>query len=316
MIRLLHISDSHGIHNAIADCIKLAESGIYDACIQTGDAVTDIFEDPLPQKLTSTFLSAIGNHDALLKIGAISSGYDWSKQPTSEQLYEKFLANINDDNVHLETNHTYYYKIIRDDLYLIVINSCVLSTSSEYNDQIEWLSTILQKCIDNNIKVIIAAHFIQQMQYDNLVDCNFTNRYNFINNREVIWPFHSQYVTSDYTFVHEGYQVIADAVENGLDILLWLHGHSHADGVFLDDSKDLHVVITLTGYLFAREDLARTYDAFTARFVANEYDISEDYKTITIYRLGADSASSGDARKMLVYDLVEKKVLNENSIGN
>lgn len=316
MIKLLHISDSHGLNEAAGECYDIAMSEDFDACIHTGDVAQDVFEDPIPQEFPYTFLTTIGNHDDILRAGADPSGYHWDVQPTAQELYDKFIAKIENPIVKKNDGHSYYHAVIRDDLYLICVNSCVVEGDPEYDDQIAWLEELLGNCIEDDIKVIIACHFIQPMQYDNLVDCNFSNDYLFGTKRATSYPFDLNQITEDYTFVRNGYEVIANAVDNGLKILFWIHGHCHADGIFIDDKNNLHILITTANYVNLNEDLARTSTAYTARFAANQYDIDDAYNSLTIYRLGADSASDGDFRKMLVIDLNTKEILNSNSIGN
>ena len=214
LLTLLHFSDIHG--DAVAMnrlCNFMEEYGEnIDECICTGDLLGSRWKSDFEfwgrDERAKTILSCVGNHDVL----ADDSGWNWELRVSQEDCYKRFFAPyISNWGCVYQQNKTFYYKDYPvNKIRLVVINS-VLQTA-EREEQLDWLDSVLKDAINNDLCVVIAAHYPIFMKK---IPCNFStlDRSDGFGEKSM-----------------DAYQEkVASFIKNGGNFITWLAGHKHMD---------------------------------------------------------------------------------------
>lgn len=315
-MRLLQWTDSHGDAASQSATAELFEDSTeIDLLIHTGDVVNNVFEDPLPATWNTCF--TMGNHDALMRSGAVSSGYQWNQQPTQQQKFNKYFAN-NSASAVMDFGPTHYatwwtYHFPDENVTVIGLDYTVINNA--YNDEVTWLKSVIAECLANNTKIIVATH---QMPLGCVeLDCNFDNprfvrsygRLSSINQAQ--W----------YPFMQESAYMIWKACDwYGLQCLFWMMGHTHADMMFVSPTKVPFPMVTLTSTLIygavdsnVYSNLVRVNNTDDVRCPAcNLYDYDTYRNTLQIYRLGGGRAIDGKMRNMIIWDYGSNKFIDNS----
>lgn len=305
MVKILHITDSHEYANGVNDAIALMKYVGADFNICTGDIVQAYFEQPITQGFVSNFACTIGNHDAILKVGADPNGYRWDMRPSTNQLYEKFIKPcIDSAKINIEAGHTCWTKDISDDIVVIGLNDCADDNEQAY--QKDMLTTTLNMCRSEGKKAIIASHY---MHYSCKVKLglNFTcdsyyKNWNNITNEPDLYK-------TTYKGITENFKII----ESYSDVILFtMHGHEHSDAIALSNNVNIVLGSILND---TYNDVRRSNEARTSRTVANLYEISDgNHRYLNIYRLGANVCKPGNIRSMIAIDLKTHEIVSSYSL--
>ena len=301
-MRLLQWTDPHWFSDggySIFQLLNNAGSNI-DFGICCGDILPNCFDDALSFAIDNS-LCVPGNHDSILKAGTNYDPYRWDLIPSQSAIYNKLLAPMHRKlQPTMQAGKTYWFKDFKQ-FRIIGLNDCL--NGKEAADEVTWLNSILDECISLNKKVILVSHYANSSIFNRALDCSFTCDYYFFRSRW--WPHHDSDAT--YDALKTLYPAIKQKQQQGLEVVLQLCGHEHADGFFADPWPCLICGSTLAdGY----NDCVRSANNVAAKYVANLIELNDD-STIDIYRLGSCNRTSGSYRKMLIYDYKNKKVLTE-----
>lgn len=134
----------------------------HHARVHTGDAVSNRPEQDFSYLAPYDFMFAMGNHDCILLYGTehwVETGYDWTKQPTQDQLYAIFFEpTLRKNPVVIESNKTYWHRDYEEFGILIIgINSCL--RDDELFQEHLWFENVLADSKDKNLKVFVACHY-------------------------------------------------------------------------------------------------------------------------------------------------------------
>ena len=134
----------------------------HHARVHTGDAVSNRSEQDFSYLAPYDFMFTMGNHDCILLYGTehwVASGYDWTKQPSQAQLYEKFFKpTLRKNPVVIETNKTYWYRDYEEfGIRIIGINSYL--RDDELFQEHLWFENVLADSKDKNLKVFVACRY-------------------------------------------------------------------------------------------------------------------------------------------------------------
>lgn len=305
-MRVLQWTDSHGDVASQAATAKLwnDSSGI-DLLVHTGDVLNDVFENPLPATWDTCF--TVGNHDAILRAGAVASGYQWNVQPTQQQKFQKFYAS-NPARSQMTFGPTadatwWTHRFEKDNVLLVGLDYTVINQA--YNDEKAWLQTVIDQCVADGTKIIVATHQMPMGCVE--LDCNFDNP-RFVRSYGRMSSLGS---AQWYPFMQESAYMIWKACDwYGLKCLFWMMGHTHADMMFISPTKVPFPMVTLTSTLIygavdsnTYSNLVRVNDASDVRCPScNLYDYDPTRNTLQIYRLGGGRSIGGKRRNMLIWD--------------
>lgn len=306
MIRLLQWSDSHGYASAAQNAIRAAQSTPnLDFCIHTGDICSNAIEDGFAYAAPINYGFTVGNHDAFLREGESHSPYDWALyHPSQQQMFNTFFKNqpiINQVNI---TNpNTWWYKTL-DEYVLIGLDN---TTQEPYATQeANWLENILSQCIQQNKSVIIAQHMMPPT-FDVIYN-NFTNKVSTDNHYGGIVSNYMPY----YPATQKIYDKISGAIYAGLDVCLWICGHTHFDTCAISKTYTkfpcfaIDCSLIYEGNVFAWNDINRSStDTNPQNPCCNLYQINNDY--IRCYRLGGNFSVNGSTRNCIIWNRKEKK---------
>lgn len=305
-IRFLQWTDSHGYavgSNYTNSCI----GGIpdLDFAIHTGDVCRSSFSDDSSYAQLSNSLFVVGNHDVVNSsgIGSLPSGYDdWADQPSPSNIYTKFFQpNVAKWGVTMNEGETWWKKRFPEK------NLCIVGLDSttrgqQLVKQRAFLDKVLKECTDNNDKVIFASHFVEHGIMP--VPCCFTFLHYYMHGGQ--WSDYSGW----YPFINECMETVTNYVNNtGLKVIAWVCGHEHADAFFTH--RPFPVIVCGSTIIDSWNNLSRSEgNALTSRACMNLYEYDDELDTLRIYRLGADNATGGARRKMLVYDVGQRRIVS------
>lgn len=306
MLKLLHWSDSHGYASSAQTAIRAAQSTpSLDFCIHTGDICSNVIEDGFAYASPITYGFTPGNHDAFLRAGTSGSPYNWSKyHPSQQQMYDTFYKNqplIN--KINITAPNTWWYKTFNEYVLIGLDNTAQEPYATQ---EANWLEDVLDKCRTQSKSVIIAQHNMPP-SFD-VVNNNFTNPVSTTNYFDGIVKNYIPY----YPAFNKIYDKISEAINKGLDLCLWICGHTHFDtcGVSKTSVKfpcfAIDCSIIYEGNVFAWNDTNRsTQDTNPQNGCCNLYQIDSDY--IRVYRLGANFSVNGTVRNCAIWDRKSKK---------
>lgn len=293
---LFHFSDIHG--DAIeTNRINSVYQPIVNKCddvICTGDMVASRFANDASFIVNKGFLLVIGNHDAL----ADPSGWDWSQMATQEQLYDKFFAmGIASWGVTYTPNITYYYKDYADSgIRLIVLTNFL--TTSEMDAQKDWLTSVLNDALENNLAVVIAMHYRPGDTQKKA--SNFTKIDSSPSNN-----------TSGGAIPYRVSQFIA----NGGEFIGYICGHEHSDYLLESTVYSDQIAVLIDAASVSQSntysDLSRNYGDHT-QDLYNVFVADRSTKTIKVIRVGCDVDNYVRSRKTLTIRYDTKEIITQD----
>lgn len=302
MVKILHISDSHGFALGMQDIVAFSKAYPVDMFVHTGDICQDAFEDDITYAAPQNYALTLGNHDMILRQGIDPSGNHWEQQPTQEQAYDKFFKNYYAaNNLSIQAGKTWWYRDIGN-VRVLGLNSCTMGAA--LTEQAAWLNTILEECMRGGKSVVVFSHYPDIR--DTVYPCSFTCEKYYSKNG----------ITGASDALYGGVAMFFDTVQayytRGLKVLGWFCGHEHADAIVT--SHGFPVVIIGSMRIDDYNDLYRATTGHTVRTIANLYEFDEELNVLQIFRIGADCKYSGAGRRlMLSYDLSERRVVAQCS---
>lgn len=297
MKTIMHITDTHAYAAGIA-AAATASGLAADAYVHTGDIVRDCYDDDTGGALDTKFCPVIGNHDAITREGTqVRPYYDWTQQPTQEQLRAKFFPNPSKYGIELADGGTWWKKDL-DEMLLLGLN--FTARGEAFSAQSEWLRAVLDACLHEGKPVVVASHDGNDSVGLSFVQCPWTAAY---------WEntdYRDASFDELYPFIAASREMVQDFKTRGGTVLLWIYGHSHADG-FSTTGGFPQIVLGST-IADQYNDVYRSSGGRTGACVVNRYEIDLEAKSLTVYRLGADVTYTGRWRRMLAYNYESGKV--------
>lgn len=303
MVKILHISDSHGFALGMQDIVAFEKAYPVDMFVHTGDICQDYFEQDITYASPSNFALTLGNHDMILKQGIdLENGNHWEMQPTQQQAYDKFFKNYYAANgITIQPGKTWWYRDLGN-VRVLGLNSCTIG--SALTEQAAWLNSMLDECMREKKSVAVFSHYADAR--DVVYPCSFTCERYYSENGI------SGTNEATYGGVSMFFNTVQSYYTRGLKVLGWFCGHEHADAIVT--SHGFPVVIIGSMIIDDYNDLYRAYTGHTVRTLANLYEIDEELGVLRIFRIGADCKYSGAGRRlMLSYDLNEERVVSQCS---
>lgn len=308
-IRFLHWTDSHGYavgSNYTNACIK----GIpdLDFSIHTGDACKNSFGDDASYARLGDSFFVVGNHDAINAsgIGSLPDGYDnWADRPSQEALFAKFFQpNIAGWGVQMKPNETWWKRRFPDKK-LTLVGLDITVTGEALEREREFLNSVLAEARNNGDRLIFASHIVEHLAMP--VPCAFTFHHYYRQGGR--WSDYSGW----YPFMNESINTVAQyAASADVKVIAWLCGHEHADAFFTH--RPFPIIVCGSTIIDGYNNLSRSEDeALTSRAAMNLCEYDDRLDTLRIYRLGADNCTGGSRRKMLVYNLGERRIVSSCS---
>lgn len=291
MLTIMHMADSHAYSAGVA-AAAVASGMDADAYVHTGDIVWDCFDDDTGGALDTKYCPVIGNHDSITRAGTqVRPLYDWTQQPTQQQLREKFFPNPSKYGIELAEGGTWWKKDMGE---AVLIGLNFAARGEAFSSQRVWLRTVLDTCLSDGKPVVLASHDGNDSVGLDMVQCPWTSA--FWENSD------NKDATFDelYPSIASSREIVYDFKARGGTVLLWFYGHSHADG-FSTTGGFPQIVLGST-IADPYNDVYRSPGGRTGACVVNRYEIDLEAKSLTVYRLGADTTYKGRWRRMLVYD--------------
>nr|DAT96596.1 MAG TPA: purple acid phosphatase [Caudoviricetes sp.] len=279
MIRLLHISDSHGYADGTNDAISLAED-LNAHLVHTGDWVKSIITHDSSYAPIERFLFAVGNHDVCT--GEESNGLPVRAQNSA--IVSKYFDGFDSvRGIVRESDKTYWYKDIGQ---LRIIGIDQFMSGSELADELAWLEHIIDGCR----YCVILAHMT--LREASVLDCSMSC-YSYWHGRDFAGDINAwgkDSIASVYSMLQQHRE----------KVMCVLCGHDHADGVFMTDGFPTFVVgsTSIDGY----NNVSRSREKLIDRCVANVIDI-EPGVSIVVRRLGAFARATGERAFIFTYDM-------------
>ena len=309
MFRILHWSDSHQNSNG-ANVTNLLRRSIpnLNVSVHTGDIVRDLYGEDISYIEPENNFITVGNHDKLLNYDHIN---DTGSHPESiasrADIFNRyFKPYYNQWGVTMDTNDTNWYKIYEDyAICLISVDVHVYKTDFQKNT--DFLNSILTTCLNRKLSVIMMTHQLNPFT-NQAVACPFTFYPYYFSNYSY---YPDATIPNTWPYVLKVNDIVDSYIKSGLKVLLWLHGHEHADGFLTHNNVPTFAV---GGTIIDKyNDVARTTGGLTSDVVANLYEIDIESDTLRAYRLGAGNMSNGNRRKLLVWSYKENKIIT--SVG-
>ena len=294
---LVFYSDIHnGAENnqRIADFFVTFKSHLDDV-IHGGDSVYDSFSDTntVAAYGGQSFLNVVGNHDVNKGGGELATGLEY---------YNKFIApNVAKwgDVVFPEDAATegycYYYKDYSGANVRLIALDCMHWDATQKS----WFESVLADAVANEISVICVSHYCMDRFPTMISDCTFCSLY-----------------TDDVNagLNSEAEDAVADAIDNGLDFVCWLFGHTHRDyfvkshnhpeqfGVGVDRGYG-GVVGDGDG---TREEGTRFYDSFDI------ISVDTKSKILTVTKIGKNADMYMRQKNFLVFKYDTHEILSNS----
>lgn len=280
LFSLLHFSDIHNETEEIRRILNFNDyynAYIWDI-IHTGDSVALYYEQDNPFAIVggNQILNVAGNHEYWYEGDSGSHPYNVTPQEVYEKFFSPYIENWNVNAA--GTNKNYYYKDYTiPNTRLIVLDSISYDATQE-----TWLEGVLNNALENNLKVIIASHYVAQAGLD-LIECPFTAKGITIN------PVSDPTAEAQIERLPNSAFVKVDSFINaGGEFVCWLCGHNHIDliGTVKNHDNQLQIIIS-TGRYYADEKYnARVYNQ-KSQDLFNVFFADGENKLIKIIRVGA-----------------------------
>lgn len=307
IFKMLHWSDSHADGVATTAAKRMIAGLDVDAVLHTGDIVSNKFSDPINYIKPLNFMVTIGNHDDITDEGAAANPMDWTKQPTQQQLYEKFIEpTIQYTGIEVDENTTWWVKDFADPFFITIIG---VNTSVRGQDLVKqqlWLIQKLEWCRQNNRKIIIACHYPPSepaVVYNSWTAPELFRRFgNHADTENVEGEL--------YPALPAIYDEVCDYCDSGGDVIAWLCGHEHPDAFFIAGNERKFPMVCVGSTVRETQDadhwwannVNRDNDSNSDKCaVLNLYEYDTVLNEFTIKRVGANVCTFGYLRDSLVF---------------
>ena len=276
LLTLLHISDIHsdaGSMKRLCNFMKEYGENIEDV-ICTGDILdarwTSDFDFWGADERAHTFLSCIGNHDML----ADETGWDWSKVATQKACYDRYFAPyISKWGCVYQADKTFYYKDYAENKIRLVVLNSVLK-DEEQKEQLDWLETVLDGAIKDELHVVIAMHYPVHMKK---IPCNFSTLDRGDGLGDIAMNVYQEKV--------------ARFIDKGGDFVVWLTGHVHMDYIGYNEEYPNQLCIAIDALCcwqsMAYDDADRTV-GMLSEDLYNLVTVDTYSKLVKIIRIGSN----------------------------
>ena len=297
-MRIAQVTDTHADTVGTASALSAIRSiQDIDLVVHTGDISNNTFSDPIGYAdILKPYALCVGNHDMLLREGAVPTGYRWDMQPTQEEAYRKYFSD-NSAVVTIKPNTTYWYKDLPD---CRVIGIDYTARDAVFNDELYWLEAQLKHCLESRTPVFICSH--QICEYAILQEsCDFT-----YDNCWSSWKQHAHEANLDfYPFLNKSYELVSKYANDGLKVICWIFGHQHGDGTFIsgNESNRFPMICCGSGVHDKWNDVYRSNTAdYHTDAVVNLYEWYASTQSLCITRIGPKSCSTGRFRSMIAFN--------------
>ena len=304
MLNIAHISDPH-TSPALTSASTLVSGLGADLNVCSGDICSAWFEQGIGSYDNNIFAPIIGNHDAILKAGAIDTGYDWTIQPTQQQLYNRYFYGCK--LVNAVNGYSWWsWENSAENVLILGINNAIYD-SATLDTENAWLKEKLAYAAEKGLAVMIFQHGLEKSY--NAVSCNFTNRA-----RVSTFADEAAAWLKTYPYSYK----LSDTIKAFSGKLLGIFaGHTHYDifaTVTTDNGENVPYIAIGSLLHDSYNDVARSDTVNTlANAVLNLYRYSANLNALEVYRLGASGSASGDRRKMLVWDYGKQAIVSQVS---
>ena len=306
--RILHWSDSHNSAapaGAAHDMNTLLQPDMF---ICTGDIVNNKYGDSIANNAPYDFWLVLGNHECITTEGTNVNPYDWSKQPTQSQKITAYFQPIIDAgliDLQLDTvapDATWWHKRF-DSLKIDVVGiDCTLRSGTiAFNNHSSWFHSVLDNDREDGYGVIVVSH----MPPSNvpLIDCDWTCQ-------DFFRSFNGYPDTAGFEVFYAGvratYNEMVNQANLGCNILAFICGHEHADGIMNAGTDTKFPMITIGSTIIdSYNDIYRNANLSNSLCpVTNLYEFDDEAKSLVCWRYGAEYAHTGARRFMFAYNYI------------
>lgn len=293
MFDLIQWSDTHQANTSInAAQTVLRTSNSIDAIVHCGDSAFRYFEDGIGALDLSGTLTVIGNHDAFTKND--DGSQNKYKQPTQAQLYNRYMEPLVRQGVECRSATTWWRKKYADKGVVIIGVNDTLNEDALVEEQYADVKAWLDDAYANDLAVIMVRH--SPTAYATVRPCNWTALHAINEESTYVSEYHGWYPKTD--------RVTSLLVATRAKVLCLLHGHDHWDSFQTIDKGDGMIPVIGIGSTYADgwNDVPRSTDARVKEtYVLNHLRYDPTLNTLSVFRLGSDESTLGNARKMLVW---------------
>lgn len=312
MFRIVQWSDTHHTEGVVNNTQSLMPTiPQVDIPVHCGDIVFDHYPEDIGAFDTTGSTCVIGNHDALDVSGTNKNGYEWYKQPSQEDLYNRYFSRMRTTfGLDMKPNTTWWSKEFADKgILLLGLNDTALDAN--FDAELAFVHERVAYAESKNLKIVVALHGLLNMT--TIVRCNFTSTIA----ETAEYPNEQEGYTSAYA--NCGDNLMRPIVQSKCRVLLVISGHTHFD-VFgtitrTDSSKIPHVIIG-SGIPDKYNDVARGNATRTSFVVCNMIDYVPEMESLRVYRLGADATYGGVSRKMLTFSYGDNRIVSSCGVRN
>ena len=290
-LTLLHFSDIHDDRAALRRIVDDADrmGDLVDGIICTGDMRANAYGE-IASWWDASVMTCIGNHDT----ASYSSGsYNWTALPMAER-DSNYIApfEANWGVIHSSGTSYYYKDYTSSKVRLIVLDAMLYtgtSNASEASTQTSWLSSLLSSATTAGLHVLIAAH--APHNGSTALPCNFTK----LNQG-------TRPEAADCQVPQSVVDVVASAINSGLDFIGYIVGHTHQDAVWDAEGNGKQLMYCVTCAATANENqwLDSDQDRSDMTDAYNLVTIDTNNKLVKLVRGGgADVDNAMRPRRML-----------------
>lgn len=301
MFDIIQWSDTHQANTSInaAQTVLRTSNGI-DAIVHCGDSAFRYFEDGIGALDLSGTLTVIGNHDAFTKND--DGSQNKYKQPTQAQLYNRYMEPLVRQGVECRSATTWWRKKYADKGVVIIGVNDTLNEDALVEEQYADVKAWLDDAYANDLAVIMVRH--SPTAYATVRPCNWTALHAINEESTYISEYRDWYPKTD--------SVTSLLVATRAKVLCLLHGHDHWDSFQTIDKGDGMIPVIGIGSTYADgwNDVPRSNDARVKEtYVLNHLRYDPTLNTLSVFRLGSDESTLGNARKMLVWSYGQNAIV-------
>lgn len=301
MFDLIQWSDTHQANTSInaAQTVLRTANGV-DAIVHCGDSAFRYFEDGIGALDLSGTLTVIGNHDAFTKND--DGSQNKHKQPTQAQLYNRYMEPLVRQGAECRNATTWWRKKYANKGVVIIGVNDTLNEDALVEEQYSDVKAWLDDAYANGLAVIMVRH--SPTSYATVRPCNWTALHAINEEPTYISEYRGWYPNNE--------RVVSLLIATHAKVLCLLHGHDHWDSFQTINKGDGMIPVIGIGSTYADgyNDVPRSTDAMVKEtYVLNHlrYDPTRD--TLSVFRLGSDETTLGNARKMLVWSYAKSEIV-------
>lgn len=302
MFDLIQWSDTHQANTSIAaaQSVLKTANGV-DAIVHCGDSAFRYFEDGIGALDLNGTLTVIGNHDAFTRND--DGSQNKYKQPTQAQLYNRYMEPLVRQGAECRSATTWWRKKHSNKGVVIIGVNDTLNEDALVEEQYEDVKAWLDDAYDNGLAVIMVRH--SPTAYATVMPCNWTALHAINEEPTYISEYRDWYPKTD--------RVTSLLVATRAKVLCLLHGHDHWDSFqTIDKGAGMIPVIGIgSTYADGWNDVPRSNDARVKEtYVLNHLRYDPTLNTLSVFRLGSDESTLGNARKMLVWSYEKNAIVS------